>query len=107
MRKQKIDIKLHLIDPLIVATGCSWRRIIGISGRNVCVPTNNPNDNHPDLDASYEDLALLSAAPELYESNILLLNALNSVLNGDNVDNIDELKLIAEKALSKAEKSDF
>lgn len=107
MRKHKIDIKLHLIDPLIVATGCSWRRILGHSGRNVCVPTNNKNDNHPDLDASYEDLALLSAAPELYESNILLLNALNSVLSGKKVDNINDLRLIAEKALLKAEKSDF
>ncbi len=104
-RKNEIDVSHHLADPLMVATGSSWRRIIGESGRSVCVPTNHPVDKHPDLEGSHEDLTLLSAAPELYESNLLLLDALQRVLNGEKISNIIEVIGFAEKALSKAEDS--
>ena len=106
-RKNRLDVTHHLVDPLMVATGCSWRRIIGESGRSVCVPTNHPTDNHPDLNGSHEDLVLLSAAPELYESNVMLLDALQRVLSGTPISNIDEIIEFSEKALKKAENNKY
>jgi len=99
----RLDVSKHLSDSLMVATGCSWRRIIGQSGRKVCVPCNHPSDNHPDLEGSMEDLTLLSAAPELYESTAMLIDALESILQNKSVKCLDETIKFAEMALAKAE----
>jgi len=43
----------------------SWRRIGSHWGDgNILRPTNHPRDNHPDLDATYETLRFIAAAPE-------------------------------------------
>ena len=52
--------------PWIVATSCSWRRILTqIENKPVCVPTTSRHDGHPDLIASEADLRLIAAAPML------------------------------------------
>lgn len=103
-RKNSLDVSKFLQDPLMVATSCSWRRILTHSGKPVCVPT-NANDGHPDLCADPEMLVLFSAAPELYESNLMLLDALKKVLSGDKTSNLVEVIGFAENALHKAEKN--
>lgn len=60
----------------ILATSCSWRRIIRESDlKSVCVPTNNPNDSHPDLIGKKEDLLLMSKSNQMYK---LLLEILET-----------------------------
>jgi hypothetical protein len=72
--------------PWIVATSCSWRRIINARGDGVCVPTIQHSDNHPDLHfpnggESGPDARLIAAAPELYEA----LSAALLVLGGQDM----------------------
>lgn len=50
-------------------TSCSWRRL-KTAGRNekpICEPY-VARDGHPDLIITEEDMALIAAAPELYEA---------------------------------------
>lgn len=101
--KNRLDVSHYLSDPLMVATGCSWRRILTNSGKSVCVPMNSLNDNHPDLLADMEDLHLFSASPELYEANVMLLEALEKALGGKTIKGCDEIMEFAELALAKAE----
>jgi len=103
MRDKHANIENLLADPIIVATGCSWRRLLQSSGKAFCVPTNSTTDGHPDLDCSSEDLALLSASPELYESVIMLTEAVNSLLSNKRISNLDEIMIFSELALKKAE----
>lgn len=57
--------------PWLIATSCSWRRIVSESGNPVCAPTIQRSDNHPDLHfpnggESGPDAHLIASAPELY-----------------------------------------
>lgn len=103
MKNKEIDTQKYLRDPWFVATGSSWRRIITRSGEPVCVPTNHHADGHPDLQAEPTALQLMSAAPELYESNLKLLEVVKCLIEGREVTDIDKVISFAEKAKSKAE----
>ncbi|NIO75625.1 MAG: hypothetical protein GTN69_07040 [Armatimonadetes bacterium] len=66
--------------PWEVATSCSWRRILRrFHGDGVIVPTVNPADKHPDLDARRKDLdfvvAYRDAGPALRQAVQDLLTA--------------------------------
>tara|TARA_B100002049_G_C16085590_1_gene379366 strand:+ start:3754 stop:4098 length:345 start_codon:yes stop_codon:yes gene_type:complete len=100
----KLDVSAALSDPWMVATGCSWRRILTQSGRSVCVPDNHHQDNHPDLLADHGVLQLMATSPQLYESTVLLIETLERVLAGRSVKNVDEVLSFAEKSLAGAAK---
>lgn len=38
----------------VLATSCSWRRILNTRGESVIVPCNDRSDNHPNLDCGIE-----------------------------------------------------
>lgn len=63
-------MRAHTLGPWIVATSCSWRRILTDSGQPVCVRCIQAGDNHPDLyfpdgGADGPDARLIAAAPDL------------------------------------------
>jgi hypothetical protein len=105
MSRNRLDVSHHLADPLVVSTECSWRRILASSGKPICVPVNSigDGDNHPDLQVDMDDLYLFAASPELYESNIMLLDALEKALIGKQIKGCDEIVEFAKLALTKAE----
>lgn len=45
----------------VLATSCSWRRIINARGESVIVPCNDHSDNHPNLDCGIEYINALLA----------------------------------------------
>lgn len=53
-------------------TSCSWRRLKSDLGggntANVLEPTKHPYDGHPDIIVSEADMALIAAAPEMFEA---------------------------------------
>jgi len=63
----------HTPGPWLVATSNSWRRIVNSRGLEVCTPTLQHSDKHPDLcfpngGAEGADARLIAAAPELLEA---------------------------------------
>lgn len=103
MEIKRLDLEKELKDPWYLATGSSWRRFLTESGKTVCEPCNHPVDSHPDLSGDTRHLTLMSASPELYESNLMLLDAVQRLASGAKVSNLDEIMLFAEKSLKKAE----
>lgn len=86
--------------PWLIATSCSWRRIINERGDPVCVPFVQRSDNHPDLffangGDSGPDASLLKAAPLMYEA----LEALHHAVTSVRCRNLDECVLAAEAVL--------
>lgn len=50
-------------------TSCSWRRLHGPpSGNNWVLMPTVASDNHPDIIVKDADMALISAAPEMFEA---------------------------------------
>lgn len=103
MSNRKLDVSGVIRDPWMVATSCSWRRILSASGKPVLLPTNSSSDGHPDLQAEPEVLQLMATAPELYQSNIMLLDALNALREGKEVADLDLVITFALHAQQKAE----
>lgn len=103
MSDKRLDVSGIMRDPWMVATSCSWRRIISASGESVLLPTNSASDGHPDLQAEPEVLQLMAAAPELYQSNFMLLDALNALREGKEVADLDLIITFALHAQQKAE----
>ena len=67
-------------------TSNSWKRLYtNVDGRHfkVLVPFTNRHDNHPDLDVSEEDMALIAAAPELLAKCKELLSILEGLSLSD------------------------
>ena len=58
-------VEQFLVDPLMVATGCSWRRILQRSGKPVMVPTNAGGTGYPTLDVADDMAQLMAASPQL------------------------------------------
>lgn len=63
----------HTSGPWMVATSCSFRRIVSARGEPVCIPTVQRSDGHPDIEfpnggPEGPDASLITAAPELYEA---------------------------------------
>lgn len=98
-----LDVSRLLMDPIMVATSCSYRRLLTQSGKPVCMPTVHPYDKHPDLEAKEEVLQLMAASPELYEATRMLMDAINAMSASKPVKNLDEIMLFAAAALDKAE----
>ncbi|MFS1427520.1 hypothetical protein LMH73_010220 [Vibrio splendidus] len=100
----KIDVSEYLSDPLMVATGSSWRRILHQSGSPAAVPTNAKMDNHPDLEAEHKLLQLMASSPELFESTAMLLGVIERLLENKPVKCLDEKIEFARCAIEKAQK---
>lgn len=63
----------HTEGPWIIATSCSWRRIVTEGMEPVCIPVVQRSDNHPDLHfpnggSDGPDARLIAAAPDLLEA---------------------------------------
>lgn len=57
--------------PWVWHTSCSWKRLMrDFRGKStpVLMPYVAPSDNHPDIDVSPADMALIAASPDLYEA---------------------------------------
>jgi hypothetical protein len=79
--------------PWMIATSCSYRRIVSRSGEGVCEPITQCSDGHPDLHFrnggfTGPDAHLIAAAPDLYEA----LEACNPV-PGSTADKLRTLAL--------------
>ncbi|EGR2217277.1 hypothetical protein NI385_27725 (plasmid) [Vibrio parahaemolyticus] len=99
----KLDVQEYLDDPLFLATGSSWRRILHQSGKGAVVPCNHHMDNHVDLDADHKLLQLMSASPELFESTAMLLKVVERLIQNKPVKCLDETISFAQKAIEKAQ----
>tara|TARA_Y100001951_G_scaffold105377_1_gene122751 strand:+ start:8029 stop:8337 length:309 start_codon:yes stop_codon:yes gene_type:complete len=91
----------HTPGEWLVATSCSWRRIVNGHGEPVCVPITQRSDNHPDLyfpnGGWYgPDARLICAAPEMLEALTAFVS--NSSIQTNYPDECE----IAEKALARA-----
>ena len=89
--------------PWEIHDSCSWRRI-GTPGKdgNVLCPTTHPVDHHVDLICSEEDLALIAAAPDLYDALRSLLLSLNDVLSPDFSRALENSHAVLAKARGEA-----
>lgn len=92
--------------PWILATSCSWRRIVTERGESVCEPTIQLSDNHPDLyfrngGQDGPDARLLVSAPDLYEALELMTE---TFMGGGHVSDEDYALAIstASEAMAKA-----
>ena len=102
--ERTLDVQEYLNDPLMVATGSSWRRILHESGKPAAVPCNSGLDSHPDLEANSELLQLMASAPELFESTAMLLNVVQRLLENKPIKCLDETIEFARNAVIKAQK---
>lgn len=59
---------MHTPGPWMVATSCSWRRILTERGEPVIVPTTHRVDGHPDLNATMADLNMAALSPRLLQA---------------------------------------
>lgn len=70
----------HTPGPWLVATSCSWRRIVSRDHGPVCEPIVQHPDNHPDLffrngGEDGPDACLIAASPDLFD-------ALSAIIKG-------------------------
>lgn len=73
-------VEQFLVDPLMVATGCSWRRILQRSGKPVMVPTNAGGTGYPTLDIADDMAQLMAASPQLMVAVKLQVDAFKRAL---------------------------
>lgn len=97
------SVEEYLSSPLMVATSCSWRRILFSSGKGACVPTNTGKMNIPTLDASEKTLNLFAASPFLLAATLLLLDRLKASLSNNlAIDDRAEIITFSQEALLMA-----
>lgn len=69
----------------ILATSCSWRRILTSGGVPVIVPTNSRYDNHPDIMGGIENLELSVASRNALPQLIAYIERLEAVASAAKV----------------------
>jgi|SRR6478736_6365006 len=93
----------HTPGPWEIQTSCSFRRIGNSSGDgNVCYPTNQQSDGHPDLcfpngGFNGPDARLIAAAPELLDTVNALVNFIENI-GGEHVTGRERQHLILRDA---------
>lgn len=69
----------------ILATSCSWRRILTSGGVPVIVPTNSRYDNHPDIMGGIENLELSVASRNALPQLLAYIERLEAVASAAKV----------------------
>lgn len=107
-KAHEFDTQKFLTDPLMVATGCSWRRIIHSSGKPSFMPTNDAELGFPTIEAEEETLSIFAASPTLFVSTLLLLDRLQAAFDPKlSVDDGEEILNYAKHVLNSAIDSNY
>lgn len=105
---REFNTEKFLINPLMIATGCSWVRILHSSGEPVFVPTNHPELNYPTIDAQFDILSLFSASGSLFVSTLLLLDRFKASLDPKlTISDSDYVLNFAKQCLRKAADNNY